>query len=78
MVVSIHPTVEGTSLTCVTVMPPHPSAAVTPVISGAGTAALQPGTAIGAGQDMVGGVISTVLVMVWTHEAVRPLTSVAI
>jgi hypothetical protein len=59
-------------------MPPHPSDAVTLVISGIGTAALQPGTAMGAGHEIVGGVISTVLVMVWTHEAVLPLTSVAI
>lgn len=59
-------------------MLPQPSAAVTPEISGAGTAALQTGNEIGAGQVIVGGVTSTVLVMVWVHEAVLPLTSVAI
>jgi len=78
VVVSTQPTVLGTSLTKVTVIPPHPSDAVTLVISGKGTAALHPGTEKGAGHDIEGGVRSIVLVMVCTHEAVLPLTSVAI
>jgi hypothetical protein len=79
VVVSIHPEVLGTSLTQVTVMlPPHPSEVTTLLISGAGTTGLQPGSGRAAGQVIVGGVTSTVLVIVCTQDAVFPLTSVAI
>ena len=75
--VSTQPTVLGTSLTKVTVTPPHPSDAVTLKILGAGTGELQPGTAKGAGHVMVGTVRSTVLVIVCVQDAVFPFTSVA-
>jgi hypothetical protein len=55
-----------TSLTKVTVGVPHASVAVTEAMFGAGTAWLQVSVG-GAGQVMVGGVISTVLVIVCVH-----------
>jgi hypothetical protein len=55
-----------TSLTKVTVGVPQASVAVTEAMFGAGTAWLQVSVG-GAGQVMVGGVISTVLVIVCVH-----------
>ena len=46
-------------------MPQLSASSVTTVISGAGTAALHPAKLIGAGLEAVGGVLSSVLVMVW-------------
>jgi hypothetical protein len=64
------------SPTKVTVGVPHASVAVTEVGSGAGTAWLQVRVG-GAGQVMVGGVISTVLIIVCVQTAVLPQGSVA-
>jgi hypothetical protein len=72
----VHPVNTGTSLTKVTVGVPHASLAVTVVISGAGTVALQP-RVTAAGQVIDGAVISTVLVIVCVHTAVLPHGSVA-
>ena len=64
------------SPTKVTVGVPHASVAVTEATLGAGTAWLQVSVG-GAGQVMVGGVISTVLIIVCVHVAVLPQGSVA-
>ena len=65
------------SLTKVTVIdpPPQPSLAVTKLVSGAGTSEAQL-TVTGAGQVMVGGVISWT-VIVWVQSALLPHASVA-
>ena len=75
--VSVHPTRLTTSLTKVTVGVPQASVAVTEDKFGPGTAALHPGNTTAAGQVILGGVISTVLVIVWVHVAVFPQASVA-
>ena len=77
MVVSVHPTKLTTSLTKVTVGAPHASVAVTEAMLGAGTVGLHPGNTTAAGQVIVGGVTSTVLVMVCVHVAVLPHASAA-
>ena len=67
-----------TSPTCVIVIVPvQLSVAVTNVMSGAGTGPLQ--MIVGAaGHVMVGGVTSTVLVIVCVHVALLPHASVAL
>ena len=75
--VSVQPTVVPTSPTCVTVTGPHRSLATTDPIFGAGTTGLQPGNTTFAGQVIVGGVVSTVLVIVCVQVAELPHTSVA-
>ena len=65
------------SLIKVTVGVPQASVAVTDAGSGAGTVGLHPGRFTVAGQVMVGGVVSTVLVIVWVQSAVFPHASVA-
>jgi hypothetical protein len=77
VVVSVHPTRLTASLTKVTVGAPHASVAVTDVISGAGTVPLHPGTTTAGGHVIVGGVTSTVLVIVCVQVAVFPQASVA-
>ena len=57
-------------------MPPHPSVAVTDVGSGAGTAALHVLSVILAGHVIVGGEISTVLVITCEQVALLPHASV--
>jgi len=76
-VVSVQPTVVTTSPTCVTVTGPHRSLATTDPIFGAGTTGLQPGNTTFAGQVIVGGVTSTVLVIVCVQVDELPHTSVA-
>jgi len=56
---------------------PHASVAVTDPGLGAGIAGLQPGRFTVAGQVIVGGVVSTVLVIVWVQSAVLLHASVA-
>ena len=76
-VVSVQPLVVTTSPTCVIVIVPvQLSVADTVVMSGAGTAWLQVSVG-GAGQVIVGGVVSTVLVIVCVHVALLPHASVA-
>src|SRR4026207_2198724 len=77
-VVSVQPDVLVLSLTKVIVIGPvQLSVAVTSVTSGAGTGPLH--TIVGAaGQVIVGGVTSTVLVIVCTHVALLPQPSVAL
>ena len=58
-------------------VPVQLSVAVTKLISGGGIGALQISVG-GGGQVMVGGVVSTVLVMVCVQVAVLPQASVAI
>ena len=58
-------------------VPVQLSVAVTSVISGGGTGALQI-SAGGGGQVMVGGVVSTVLVIICVQVAVLPQASVAL
>ena len=65
------------SLTKVTVGAPQASVAVTDAVLGTGTVALHPGRTTAAGHVIVGGVTSTVLVMVWVHVAVLPHASAA-
>ncbi len=65
------------SLTKMTVGAPHASVAVTDPIFGAGTAVLQPGRTTAAGHVIVGGVASTVLVIVCVQVAVFPHASAA-
>lgn len=77
VVVSIQPDVEGTSPTCVMTIVPQPSLAVTKAIFGPGTGLLHPATVTFAGQEIIGGVISTLRVIVCEQVAVFPLTSVA-
>ncbi len=77
MVVSVHPVILTASLINVTVGVPQASVAVTEDGSGAGTAGLQPGRLTVAGQVIAGGVVSTILVMVWVQSAVFPHASVA-
>src|SRR5687767_8363203 len=77
VVVSIHPDTLTTSLINVTVGVPQASVAVTDPGLGAGTAGLQPGRSTVAGQVIVGGVVSTVLVIVWVQSAVLLHASVA-
>jgi hypothetical protein len=67
----------GISVTKLTVGVPHASVAVTAVISGAGTVALQP-SVIAAGQDMDGGVLSLVQVTVLAAVAELPQPSEAV
>ena len=75
--VSVHPDVVTTSPTCVIVIVPvQLSVALTCVISGAGTVPLHAITGAG-GHVMVGGVLSTVLVIVCTQVALLPHASVA-
>src|SRR5688572_28135310 len=64
VVVSIHPDTFTISLIKVTVGVPHASVAVTEDGLGAGTVGLHPGKLTVAGHVMVGGVVSTVLVIV--------------
>ena len=78
VVVSVHPTRFVTSPICVTVGTPHASVAVTKLIFGPGTAALQPGNITAAGQVIAGGVVSTVLVNVWVQVDELPHASVAL
>ncbi len=66
------------SLINVTIGVPQASVAVTDDGSGAGTVGLQPGRFTVAGQVIVGGVVSTVLVIVWVQSAVFPHASVAL
>ena len=61
-----------------TVGVPQASVAVTEDGLGAGTAGLQPGRFTVAGQVIVGGVVSTVLVIVCEQSAVFPQASVAL
>ncbi len=75
--VSVQPTRLTTSPTKVTVGVPHASVAVTEATFGPGTAPLQPGTTNAGGHVMLGGVTSTVLVIVWVQVAVFPQASVA-
>ena len=75
--VSVHPARLTTSLTNVTVGVPHASVAVTEDTFGPGTAPLQPGTTTAGGHVILGGVTSTVRVIVWVHVAVFPQASVA-
>ena len=63
-VTSVHPVVLTTSLTKVTVAFPQPSETVTFAILGAGTVPLHPARVTFAGQEIDGGVLSTVLVNV--------------
>ena len=63
-VTSTQPVVSMTSLTNDTVAFPQPSETVTFAILGAGTVPLQPARVTFAGQEMDGGVLSTVLVNV--------------
>ena len=58
-------------------VPVQLSVAVTKLISGGGTGALHI-SAGGGGQVMVGGVVSTVLVMICVQVAVLPQPSVAL
>ena len=75
--VSVHPDVVITSLTKVIVIGPvQLSVAVTVVMSGGGTVPLHAITGA-AGHVMVGGVLSTVLVIVCTQVALLPHASVA-
>ena len=77
VVVSVHPTKLVTSLTKVTVGAPQPSDVVTDAVFGAGTAMLHPANVTFDGHVMVGGVTSTVLVMVWLQVLEFPQPSVA-
>src|SRR5688500_2627747 len=77
VVVSVHPDTFTTSLIKVTVGVPHASVAVTEEGLGAGTVGLHPGKLTVAGQVIVGGVVSTVLVIDCVHSAVLPHASVA-
>ena len=63
-VTSVHPVVSITSLTKDTVAFPQPSETVTLAILGAGTVPLHPARVTFAGQEIDGGVLSTVLVNV--------------
>ena len=65
------------SLINVTVGVPHASVAVTDPGLGAGTVGLHPGRFTVGGQVIVGGVVSTVLVIVCVQSAVFPHASVA-
>src|SRR5688500_14841388 len=78
VVVSVHPDTFTTSLIKVTVGVPHASVAVTEDGLGAGTVGLHPGKLTVAGQVIVGGVVSTVLVIDCVHSAVLPHASVAL
>ena len=51
--------------------------AVTDAMFGAGTVGLHPGRTTATGHVIVGGVTSTVLVMVWVQVAVLPQASAA-
>ena len=62
--VSVQPTRLTASLRKVIVGVPHASVAVTEPTFGAGTAALQPGSTTAAGHVILGGVTSSVLVIV--------------
>src|SRR4029079_11537436 len=73
----MQPTIFTASLTKVTVGAPQASVATTDPGVGAGTIALHPASVTFAGQVMVGGVVSTVLVMVCVQVAVLPQASVA-
>src|SRR5687768_3987546 len=77
VVVSVHPVILTASLINVTVGVPHASVAVTEDGSGAGTVGLHPGRFTVAGQVIVGGVVSIVLVIVCVQSAVFPHASVA-
>ena len=66
------------SLTKVTVAFPQASLTVTLATFGAGTAPLQTAIVILAGHVMVGGVVSTVLVIVCEHVAAFPQASTAL
>jgi hypothetical protein len=57
--------------------PPQPSVAVTKAILAAGTGLLHPATVIFAGQVIIGGVASTLRVIVCVQVVEFPLTSVA-
>ena len=75
--VSVQFTVLATSPTCVTVIVPGQlSVAVTVVISAGGTVALHPSVRV-AGQVIVGGVTSTVLVMICVQVVELPHVLVA-
>jgi hypothetical protein len=73
----VHPVNTATSATKLTVGVPQASVAVTAVISGAGTVALQP-KVIAAGQVMDGGVLSLVQVTVLAAVAELPQPSEAV
>ena len=75
--VSIQPVSVTTSPPKVTIGVPHRSVAVTNVISAAGTVPLHAGNVIPVGHVIVGGVASTVRVMVCVQLAVLPHGSVA-
>jgi hypothetical protein len=76
-VTSVQPVRLTTSLTKVTVAFPQPSVTVTLATFGAGTVPLQPAKVTLAGQEMEGGVVSTVLVYVWEQVAAFPQASTA-
>jgi hypothetical protein len=73
----VQPVTLTTSLTKVTVAFPHPSVTVTLATFGAGTVPLQPDKVTSAGQEIDGGVVSTVLVYVWEQVATFPQASTA-
>ena len=73
----MHPVILTASLINVTVGVPHASVAVTEEGFGAGTVGLQPGRLTAAGQLIVGGVVSIVLVIVCVQSAEFPQASVA-
>src|SRR6187200_3726863 len=78
VVTSVQPVVSMASLTKVTVAFPQASMTVTFATFGAGTAPLQTAIVILAGHVMVGGVVSTVLVIVCEHVAAFPQASTAL
>ena len=72
----MQPTVFAASFTNVTVGVPHASLVVTDAMLGAGTVALHPRVML-AGQVIVGGVLSIILVIICEHVAELPQPSTA-